>query len=174
MESLTSVQMASVTSYWERIEDAIKKGEGLLLSGPPGVGKTWAMAALTRQYAQKTADVRVPSYEFVTAPDMFDNLGDFGEKIDHYRGQLWTSTYARVRWLVINDLGKEHRGGKLSEVMAHRLGRVLRIRSERMLVTHVTTNLSGADMKEIYGASVMSLMAEMMTLCVIKGRDRRG
>lgn len=174
MEGLSPEQKSWVREYVEDFSVHLNGGRGLLLSGPPGVGKTWAIVALTRAFLTwRTKVRRFPDYEFVTAPDMFDNMGEFGELMDVYRQRPWMSTYSKVPWLVINDLGKEHRGGKLSEVIPNRLGRILRARSERRLVTHVTTNLRGDEMVKIYGESIMSLLTEMMRFYSIRGKDRR-
>ena len=142
---------------------------GLLLMGPPGVGKTWAMAALTRFYVEAFNR----DHEFVTAPDLIDRLTDFEDSHDAYRDKPWRAVYASVPWLVINDLGKEYRGGKLQEQAAYRLGRVLRARSEKKLLTHVTTNLTGDKLREEYGESIVSLLSEMVTVYSCGGKDQR-
>lgn len=167
--------MACVLEYAEDLPSRVREGDGLVLSGPPGVGKTWAIVALTRAYvAWVKGSKRKLDFEFVTAPDMFENLSsDFGGAVDGYRGQTWAKTYASVGWLVINDLGKEYRGGRLEQQVPHLFGRVLRARSEGRKVTHVTTNLRGDKLLEVYGGSVLSLLSEMTTLYEIDGRDRR-
>ena len=104
---------------------------------------------------------------------MFHNLGEFESKSDPFRDQPWIVTYTSVQWLVVNDLGKEYRGGKLGEQVAYQFGRIIRARSEKKLVTHITTNLSGNEINSIYGESVVSLIAESMTSCRVTGPDRR-
>lgn len=175
MATLDKKQMASVLAYAKDIPARMKKGMGLLLFGAPGLGKTWAVSALTQAYvtAMAKASSRVPDYEFVTAPDLFENLGDFGEKVDEYRGRKWTDTYTKVPWLVLNDLGKEYRGGKMAQTIPHLLGRILRARSENRLVTHITTNLNGEGMTKTYGESIVSLMAETLDFVQVTGKDRR-
>jgi len=170
LESLDPQQMACVLTYSAALGVNLRKGRGLLLSGKPGIGKSWAVAALTRSYAVTVAR---PDYEYVTAPEFFDNFGDYDGAVDAYRDRLWADTYCSVPWLVLNDLGKEYRGGKLEQLQAHRLGRVLRARCEKKLTTHVTTNMTGAQLKETYGESIFSLMSEMMSFHVISGQDRR-
>lgn len=173
---------APVRNYLANMDEQAEAGQGLLLSGPAGVGKSWAMAALTRAAVLRT--IKKPrrfDYEFVTAPDMFDRLpavggGQPGDFFDERRHQSWWQTCSRVPWLVINDLGKEYRGGSLQEQVTYKLGRILRARSERLLVTHVTTNLTlrgEASLKDVYGESVVSLLAEMTRPFAINGADRR-
>lgn len=152
-----------------------ERRKGLLLCGPPGVGKTWAISALVRRILTMPIGLRV-DFEFVTAPDLFQNLqgGTFAEVRDRYRDCTWEKTYSDVPLLVINDLGKEYRGGRMGEQVAYFLGRVMRHRSERNLPTFVTTNLSGVAITETYGDSISSLMSEMMVPHVVRGPDRRG
>ena len=164
---------------FEMVEDWLgvwDEGKGLLLAGPPGIGKTWAVAALTRWWMEVIAK----DYEFVTAPEMFDRYV-VGTTLlrDPFRGYSYNKTYETVPWLVINDLGKEYRGGKLHEQAAYKLGRILRARSERELLTHVTTNLKlkgqGDDetLSTVYGSSITSLLSEMVRLYEVQGSDLR-
>lgn len=150
-------------------------GAGLLVCGPPGVGKTYALAALSLRWADRArVSERKLSGEFVTAPLFFDNIDPFNDDAwDDYRDRSWVETYSRVDWLVINDLGKEDRSGKLAKQKAQRLGRVLRARSEAMLITHITTNLDGKGLKDEYGESIVSLLSEMTIPVIVDGPDRR-
>lgn len=161
----------SLTTRWN-------KGEGLALAGAPGIGKTYALAALTRFYAHNypIGKGRPGDYEFVTVYDLIDRLTVFegsDPPWDDYRDQPWATTYGTVPWLVMNDMGKEYRGGKLEQQAAYKFGRLLRGRSERELVTHVTMNLDPKEVKGVYGESVSSLLAEMVRTFTVHGPDRR-
>ena len=170
LSQLDKKVFSEVIRYSEDTARHVGRGIGLFLSGPPGVGKTYAIAALTREFSLK--DVR-GDYEFVTAPDFFERINPMTPGEDNYRGQTWLDTYTRVPWLVINDLGKEYRGGKYAEQASYLLGRVLRARSERVRVTHITTNIDGKSMKGTYGESIVSLISEMTIPCICSGPDRR-
>ena len=155
------------------MEDSLFEGRGLVLSGAPGVGKTWAMAALTKRYvAYKKGYL---DYEFTTAPDFFSNItaSEYEKAEDPFREQSWIWTYQTVPWLVVNDLGKEYRGGKLAQQVPYSLGSILRERSEKQKVTHFTTNLTGAGIRDEYGESIKSLLSEMTTFVRVTGQDRR-
>lgn len=171
-----------VADYAQHMRSKVERGVGLLLSGPAGVGKTYAVAALTRKYAERLRPGRVPDVVFHTVYEVLDKYAPIvgSHPMDELRGQTWTDTYERCRWLVLNDLGKEYRGGKFLEQSAYRFGRLLRARSERRLVTHITTNLplvARDDFTEtfetVYGESIWSLLGETMERYEVTGPDRR-
>lgn len=169
-----------IEEYAQKLGTNMKNGSGLLLSGQEGTGKTWAMYALTRYAYDRCKLKGVPfDYEFVTAATMFDRISIAGgeEEIDSRRGVRWVHVYCTVPWLVINDLGKEYRGGALHDQVCYKLGRVVRERSERQLTTHITSNLAlkgEGNFKSVYGASITSLLREMVTSYHIQGEDMRG
>lgn len=177
----TEVYGASVIAYKNSLKERVSHGRGLLLSGPPGVGKTYAMAALTKFYMSRLR--RHPYVVFETVYSVLDKYSPVASAAeqDPDRGQSWTKTYETCSWLVLNDLGKDYRGGKLAEQVAYKIGRLIRTRSENMLVTHITTNLplmsrpGYATFKDVYGESLWSLLAEMMNRFEVDGPDwRRG
>ena len=165
-----------VLDYDLRMTDYLSQRKGLVFSGPPGVGKTWAAAALTKRYAQRA---RNPSFHFETTYTLLERYAPVVASpatYDAERSQPWTTTYESVFWLVVNDLGKGYRGGKLYEQEVMRVGRLLRTRSERELITHITTNLpltGDSSLETVYGESVMSLLHEMTEGWEVDGPDRR-
>jgi DNA replication protein DnaC len=183
MADLDPMQFEGVSDYDGNLFGRVEGGYGLLLSGPPGVGKTYAVSALTNSaVARFRKKQKRFDYVFVTAPDffdsitMFDNGAQSGVTIDDRRNQPWVITYGSVKWLVINDLGKEIRQGGLGEQVVAKLGRVLRARVENRLVTHITTNasLKGENgIEELYGKSIVSLLRESFHSFIITGADRR-
>jgi DNA replication protein DnaC len=178
LSGLNPAQFGSVLDYSKNLIGHVKSsGMGLLLSGPAGVGKTWSIAALTNALVSSVHPA--PDHEFLTAPDLFDRFAAFSEEDgwDTLRGNSWTHTLTTVPWLVINDLGKEYRSGKLAEQIPYKLGRLLRSRSEKKLVTHVTTNLmlsgDGDTLATVYGPSIASLLSEMVKAYEVNGEDLR-
>jgi DNA replication protein DnaC len=175
---------APVFDYATKIDVNVKGGMGLLLSGPNGPGKTHSLVALTREALRvATVKKRFFDYEFVTAPDFFERIPTFEDRqvVDSRRNQSWFETFTKVPWLVLDDLGKEFREGGFHAQVVYKLGRVLRARNGRQLVTHITTNnhpskgnnVNKESLHSVYGESIMSLLSEMTKAYVIQGPDRR-
>lgn len=178
MDSLDREQFEFLFEYRTNLRDHAKTGNGLIISGPPGVGKTWAVAALTLEWAKRAA--RAGNWHFETTPDILDKYRPMGgpSPVDPFREQPFTVVYETVKWLVVNDLGKEYRGGKMGEQQAAKFGALLRKRSEQRLITVVTTNLpispsSGPTVESVYGPSVWSLLQECTNGYTVWGGDRR-
>ena len=177
--TMASIEIPEVLGYAEDMEELFADGMGLLLMGPPGVGKSWAMAALTFAYRRQAAKNlehyhNNRDYVYIQAPDMFDAIPVVGESVDTWRKQPYLKTLTEVNWLVINDLGKEYRGGKLDEQVPMKLGRVLRTRNERKLPTFITTNLNPEALAATYGNSIISNLRETCDAITVGGKDRRG
>ena len=182
MKQLDEDQFDMVYDYARNLRLRRSKGTGLLLSGPPGIGKSWALAALTR-YAVVQSEKKGYrlDYEYISAPEVFEKFGAVGglAETDEWRNQSWRKTLDTVPWLVIDDLGKEYRGGKLAEQVPYLLGRIVRKRTSNMLVTHISTNLPiVADVvdcvKTVYGESIVSLLKDATEMFEVQGDDRRG
>lgn len=171
----------SVIAYGRKLAKNVEAGRGLCLSGPPGVGKTYAAAALTNRLIDRTVG-GAPLIVFETAYTLVERYAPIVPHADTFnttRDEPWTKTYESAAWLVINDLGKNYRAGKLQEQLVYKVGRLLRTRAEAMLVTHITTNVplakraGVANFSEVFGDSVWSLMAETMYAYEVEGPDRR-
>lgn len=164
-----------VHAYAAHMGARVREGKGLLLSGPPGVGKSYAMAALTRAYLFRA---RSPDHVFETSYTLVEKYATYNATDSSRDDRAWSTVYETTPWLVINDLGKEMHAGKVGEQNIYRIGRLLRTRSERMLVTHITTNLvlegSGSNsFLQVFGDSTFSLVCEMFELWGCDGPDRR-
>lgn len=177
IDTVDKGQFDMVFDYLENLKKNVTEGVGLILAGSNGVGKSWATVALTRAASERFARARLRfDCEFVTAPDLFENMPVFESSTsakDDRRNSAWVDTYMNVPWLVLNDLGKEYREGQLQQQVAYKLGRLLRSRSEKCLVTHVTTQLDPKQLSATYGESITSLLREMNRAFVVSGPDRR-
>lgn len=179
------VVFADVIRYAEHAVEFQQEGRGLLLSGNPGIGKTWAMIALMRRlFVVHGESTRRWDFHVITAPQLFDLYvpdRTRGTEGDALRGQSWKQTFETVSALVINDLGKEDRSRDwLHEAVTYRLGRLLRARHERALPIFITTNLplqageGVATVRTTYGESLWSLLYDMTAARVqTTAQDRR-
>lgn len=156
------------------------EGWGLALTGPNGVGKSWSLAAILNYVLARNL---VRSGIFVLADDFFRkanpmaelNLGDEAFAGD----ELWSDYYRTVPLLVICDLGKEDRRGKMAETAPMILGSVLRDRVQAQRITMFDTNLSlrkrskEESVLDVYGASIFDLMMESMGMIEVGGASLR-
>lgn len=174
---MSMIDIDPVKEYAKAVLDNVEEGLGLILAGPPGVGKSFALAALTHHFMRKAAGApdRFPrlDYVYITAPEFFDLIPVVGDSIDEFRGQSYLKTFGHVPLLVVNDLGKEYRGGKLDEQVPMKLGRILRTRSEEKLPTFISTNLAPEAIRANYGNAITSLLQENCTTYIVGGQDRR-
>ena len=124
-------------------------GYGILLSGPAGVGKTFLMRCL--------------GVHLDFAPDItnygLSNLDVFHETRDGEE-------------ICIDDLGAENmvsEWGIKGEVMKLVIGR----RAEQNIRTHITTNLTSAEISVRYGDRILSRIIGMCKVHRMTGRSKR-
>lgn len=166
-----------VIDYSRRLHEEVSAGNGLMLLGAAGRGKSFSLAALTyhfwREAKKDPKKFKSSDYIFVTAPEFFDLVSVVGEARDEWRKKDFIDSFSTTPWLFVDDLGKEYRGGKLSEQIPHKLGRILRARSQNMLPTFITTNLDVEGFEATYGESIVSLLRENTEAFVVGGKDLR-
>jgi len=169
LDQLNSDYFADVLHYAKHYRRYLVSGEGLLLSGPPGIGKTYAIVALMRFI--KSQEGGRFDYYVITAPKLFEQYATrYIEESDTFRGKSLTDTFEGVHGLVLNDLGKEARIKEWQEEEAsYRLGRLLRARHEDQKPIFITTNFplrrarsgAGVTFAQAYGPAIWSLVQEM-------------
>lgn len=183
LKNLDPEYFGDVLTYARNYQKYLAKGEGLLLAGPPGIGKTYAIVALLRYIKLKAGSAF--DYFIVTAPRFIDTYavrpGDV--ESDTFRGKPLTQTYETVMGMLLNDLGKEERSKEWQEEAAvYKLGRLLRTRHEEQRPIFITTNFSvtrqasrnSMTFQGAYGSSIWSLIQEMTCARLeITAPDRR-
>lgn len=105
-------------------------GDGLLLFGPSGTGKTWTVAALTRLLIEAGRDVLWRS-----AAEFFRALRESYENNNRSEGEVM-GVYVSAPTLVLDDLG----AGSGSDFERRCGVELMERRANRLLPTVVTTN----------------------------------
>jgi len=148
--------------------------KGIFLAGNFGVGKTWFMR-LFQQNQRQVYTVR--SCKIIA--DEFETQGE--DRMIEY----WNITknaindssafFQQHTGLCLDDLGTEdiktHYGNRKNVI-----GDLIEKRYEKKATgtyLHATTNLTSEQLKEFYGARVISRMREIFNFIELKGSDRR-
>ena len=134
-----------------------KDGIGLIISGPVGTGKTHLAAAITHKII---SDYGIP-VQFKTAIEIHGELNEF-EKATYDK-------YKKCDLLVIDDLGKE----KSTDWRKEKIFEIINARYEDYLPTIITTNLTGKQLDDTFGAATFSRLCESCRYLELSGRDWR-
>jgi len=163
---------AVLRTYLRNIEDMLDRGEGLLLWGPNGHGKTSA-AVIAMMEARR----RGASALFVQAETLRQGVLE-GEMFSDDKSLVERAR--EVDFLVLDDLGKEHTGE--SGYTERLFENLFRGRSASKRVTVVTTNLptkppqdkpNAASLKTKYIASMLEVMREAMYPVLLRAHNWR-
>jgi len=167
-DSLNEAQREAVGSYLDNMFVAIQKGMGLFLWGPNSTGKSYISAVLCKR-AYALYDV--PSY-CVTSAELRDAwIHPEEARAQDDTEELLLNRAMGIRFLVIDDLGKEHRTA--SGYVSTQLGVLLRHRVRQGFTTVITANAHPSNMVSEYGQSTIELMKESMVPVPLEGPDMR-
>lgn len=164
-------------------------GVGLLLYGPPGLGKTTLACVVLQDLIWKinpengpdvlklkggSLPVAMTPVYYTTYPEMvaFVKKGfedpSIGDKIEGLYGRA-TDDLLNVRVLVLDDLGKEYQ----TDFTDATIDEVVRSRYDRGLPTIITTNVPLRKWGTQYGSAMGSFANEAFWEIPMTGRDRR-
>lgn len=132
--------------------------KGLMLFGHYGLGKTSIMRAIR--------EIKHPDLSFGMKSTL-DVVSAYDES-----GPNGIVYWNKINKFMFDDLGTEIKGkfyGKETEVMRE----VLEKRHYNKLITHVSTNLDGEQLRCKYGERVYSRMFEMFNIIKFEGSDYR-
>lgn len=156
------VAYRAVSEYVKNLGENVKNGQGLVLYGPAGTGKTHLAVAILRR-----ATGLGYSALFQNAPELMYRFnatyttGDTEEEL--------IRVLRNVHVLVLDDLGK----GKWTEKVEERIYVVINARYSEMHPTIVTTNLEPAKLLEFVGQAVFDRLREVSTFVGVGGESYR-
>lgn len=142
--------------------EGIDFNKGIMLTGPIGCGKT-SLINLMRKLMPDTFKPVIKSCS--------DIIGEFTmkgyETIVHYSVNAFHPYSSVPRVYCFDDLGVEntvtHKGTKWNVMLEILYARHKYFLSQKM-ITHITTNLNGDELGEMYGKRLRSRMREMFNL----------
>lgn len=165
--------LAGVKTFVERLEEALQKGEGLVLCGTVGTGKT-LLASLVAIDAIRLAGCK--NVLQVEAHQLFDSLKpDSGKQASkgYYNRAVAKpkDQYNSVALLVVDDIGAEYQTDWAQVELDH----IITTRHNKRLSTCITTNLLNADeFEETYGPRIADRLLERNTWYTLNGPSYRG
>lgn len=138
-----------------------KDGNGLIIIGPYGVGKTHMAAAITNALLDKGI------------PCLFDtfsgHLATLKAEIDSGEKRRHLDLMKRVPVLVIDDVGKE----QVTDYTKNVLFDVINSRYEAYLPVVITTNYNAKQLETYLGGAIFSRICETCTAIAMRGEDYR-
>ena len=156
-----------VNDYLDNINDNIEDNKGICFIGSNGVGKSFLSCIILKEaYKHRYSCRRVTFSSYISA--YTESWGASKSERDVIENELFEK-YKGVEFLVLEEIGKEID----SKIAKPILEDLLRYREEHGLVTIICTNLTPTTLKDIYGASVFSLINGNMTVIVIDSEDKR-
>lgn len=156
-----------VEDYMCNLCNNIDDGNGICFMGSNGVGKSFLSCIILQEaYRHRYSCRRVTFSTYINAyteswgANKADRDTIEQDLLDRYKG---------VELLVLEEIGKEID----SKIAKPILEDLLRYREEHGLTTIICTNLTPSTLKDIYGASICSLINGSMTVITIDGDDKR-
>lgn len=156
-----------VQTYLDELDDNLIENRGICFIGSNGVGKSFLSCIILQEvYRHRYSCRRVTFGAYISA--YTESWGASKSERDALETDLHDK-YKGVEFLVLEEIGKEID----SKIAKPILEDLLRYREEHGLVTIICSNLTPATLKELYGASVCSLINGNMTVISIDEEDRR-
>jgi DNA replication protein DnaC len=145
------------------LKQHLKKGEGLILRGPVGTGKTTVAVAVLINV------LKLNGYGlFVSMASLLDNIFTLKEQ----NKQTWLDYEYRLKnvgLLVIDDLGAEYK----RDWVLNKFDAIISERYNRCRSTIITSNLGIKDMQGTYANRVMDRLRSTCLDILFKGKSLR-
>jgi DNA replication protein DnaC len=155
-----------------KLQEIIKmlpENMGLLLWGVPGVGKSYSLAALARQYISQGFTAARIGYELLCLQlrDTFKSRGSETEL-------SVIKPYLQADKLFIEDIGTTKSEGNVeSDFSVRTLLVLLDWRLENCLATFVTTNRPVEELAKTFDERIASRLCQACEVLKLTGEDRR-
>lgn len=151
-----------IREYLRNMHEMLDRGDGLLLWGENGRGKTSACCFVAKEVRRTGASVLV-----MTAARLIDSEMESVKGV----GSSFMDRARTVDFLVLDDLGKEHQGkGEWSERLLESL---LRERSGARLATFITANMGPEHLRQRYKPSLVEMLKEITYPVCVEGENKR-
>jgi DNA replication protein DnaC len=139
-------------------------GRGVAMFGKPGVGKTHLAIAACREALQRGV---VAGYYNVA--ELVARVQDTYSPHETGTRRAAIEGVAKRRFVVLDDLGKEHRSANVDSIVYELVNALYVTRSTLVLCS----NLPDAEYRGRYDEAVRSRIAGMCEVVVVAGEDRR-
>lgn len=149
-------------NYLKNLDAMLDGGNGLLLWGENGRGKTSAAVFVAMEARRTGASVLM-----LTAASLIESIM---EKVEVEEGLLVDRARA-VDFLLLDDLGKEHPGK--SGFSDRVLENLFRERTAAKLTTFATSNMEHDRLTERYKKSMLEVMKEALLPVKVEGKNFR-
>jgi DNA replication protein DnaC len=148
--------------------------KGICLSGSSGVGKTFSMAMLIRDWTIKAIKAEAKfikgSWMFVNYPSFIMQVQDAYRRTKSEESPLeLLESLAKIPFLVLDDLGVE----KATEFVKQSTYYILNEREMNLRPTFITTNFTMNQLNELIDQRISSRIVGMCEIKEVKGLDRR-
>lgn len=152
---------AAMKNYADDFESYRRRGQGLLLYGNVGCGKTYYAACIANAVIDRGYRALMTNFAAIS-----DELSGTWEKAEYIDGLM------RYELLIIDDLGAERK----SEYMQEIVWKIADARYRSGLPLIVTTNLTAEEIDKSGGIDNKRIYSRLLERCLaveVKGRDRR-
>lgn len=160
-DQITPELREAIRSYCKKLDQMLDEGNGFLLWGPNGHGKTSAAAFVAKEVRRTGASVLM-----VTARSLTESVV---EKTEVDAGELLIERAREVDFLLLDDLGKEIAKDWAEGVLEN----LLRERCAAKRTTFITTNMLLDKMRQRYNVSLLEVLKESVVPLHVEGVNRR-